>query len=314
VTPTVDLPAPAVAPVRRRWPGVLLFALIAVTGVVMLRDRLPDPGQVAGILAGADPWWAAGAVVAAVLSQAAFAAQQGRLLGGYGVSVPPARMLALTLSRSAMSMALPAGSAVSAAYAFRVYRRHGATGTVAAVVTAVSAVVSVAALGLLYGAGWLVAEPGTALVVVAGGALLVPLTVVLWRDQRDRVARRGPRFAAAVEGLRDLPGRSWLGALNAGVANWLLDILCLAAAAAACGATPGWGRLALIYLAVQAVRQVPLTPGGVGLIEASMLAGLMASGMPEVTAGAVVLLYRLASCWLMLPLGAAAWFVTRPRH
>ncbi|MEU8664899.1 flippase-like domain-containing protein, partial [Actinoplanes philippinensis] len=70
-------------------------------------------------------------------------------------------------------------------------------------------------------------------------------------------------------------------------------------------------RLALIYLAVQMVRQVPLTPGGVGLIEASMLAGLTAAGLPEATGAAVVLLYRLVSFWLMLPLGLIGWLRLR---
>ncbi|WP_433794595.1 lysylphosphatidylglycerol synthase transmembrane domain-containing protein [Actinoplanes sp. CA-252034] len=304
--------------VSRRWLRVALFPLAGVAAVVALRGRLPDLGAVAGILLGAGPWWTAVAGGAALLSQAAFAVQQRRLLGGLGVELPHGRALALTVSRSAMSMTLPAGSAVSAAFAFRVYRRHGASGAVAAVVTAVSGLLSVAALGLLYGAGWLVANPGNAGPVVVGGALGVPLLGWILRSQRDRIASparriasRWPAFGLAARGLRDLPRRSWLGALRAAVVNWLLDMLCLAAAAAACGADLGWGRLALIYLAVQVVRQVPLTPGGVGLIEASMLAGLTAAGMPDATAAAVVLLYRLVSFWLMLPLGLVGWLRLR---
>lgn len=310
----------------RRWLRAALFLLVGVVAVVALRGRLPDLGAVGRILAGADRWWMAAAAGAAMLSQVAFAVQQRRLLGGFGVELPRGRAVALTFSRSAMSMALPAGSAVSAAFAFRVYRRHGADGTVAAIVTAVSGILSVAALGLLYGAGWLVAQAGagwTAVTagvawlvanpwavgaVAGGGALAVHLLV---RNRAPGMIRRWPALAAAAGGLRDLPRRSWLGALRAAVANWLLDMVCLAVAAAACGAELGWGRLALIYLAVQVVRQVPITPGGVGLIEASMLAGLTAAGMPEATGAAVVLLYRLVSFWMMLPLGLAGWLRLR---
>ena len=39
--------------------------------------------------------------------------------------MPPRRAIAVTYVRSALSMALPAGSAASVAYAFQVYRRHG---------------------------------------------------------------------------------------------------------------------------------------------------------------------------------------------
>ncbi|SFE42817.1 hypothetical protein SAMN05421541_101690 [Actinoplanes philippinensis] len=307
-----------VSPGRWRWLRVGLVPLVAVVAVVVLRGRLPDPGTVGAILLTADPWWTMAAVGAALVSQVAFALQQRRLLGGLGVDLPHRRAVALTVSRSAMSMALPAGSAVSAAFAFRIYRRHGASGTVAAIVTAVSGLLSVAALGLLYGAGWLVANPGHLGPVVVGGALGVPLMGLIVRGQRDRIASlarrialRWPALGVAARGVRDLPRRSWLGALRAAVVNWLLDMVCLAAAAAAGGAEIGWGRLALIYLAVQVVRQVPLTPGGVGLIEVSMLAGVTAAGLPEATGAAVVLLYRLVSFWLMLPLGLIGWLRLR---
>jgi uncharacterized membrane protein YbhN (UPF0104 family) len=319
VTSIVESAARGASPVARRWLRVALFVLVGTVAVVALRGRLPDPGAVGRVLLAVDPWWTAVAVGAAMLSQVAFAVQQRRLLAGLGVDLPGGRAVALTVSRSAMSMALPAGSAVSAAFAFRVFRRHGASGTVAVIVTAVSGILSVVALGLLYGAGWLVANPGTVGLAVAGGALGVPLTGLIWSGQRDRITRlarriamRWPAAGAAARGLRDLPRGSLLGALRAAVVNWFLDMLCLAAAAAACGATLGWDRLALIYLTVQVVRQVPLTPGGVGLIEASMLAGLTAAGMPEATGAAVVLLYRLVSFWLMLPLGLAGWL--RLRH
>jgi uncharacterized membrane protein YbhN (UPF0104 family) len=329
VTSIVESAARGTSPKSRRWLRLALSLLVAAVAVVALRGRLPDPVAVGRILVAADRWWMAAAAGAALLSQVAFAVQQRRLLGGFGVELPRGRAVALTFSRSAMSMALPAGSAVSAAFAYRVYRRHGAGGTVAAIVTAVSGILSAVALGLLFGAGWLVtqagsgtawlvANPGTAGLAVAGGALGVPLMGLILRGQRDRIARlahriahRWPALGTAVRGLRDLPRRSWIGALRAAVVNWLLDMVCLAAAAVACGASLGWGRLALIYLAVQVVRQVPITPGGVGLIEASMLAGLTAAGLPEATGAAVVLLYRLVSFWLMLPLGLAGWLRLR---
>jgi uncharacterized protein (TIRG00374 family) len=89
--------------------------------------------------------------------------------------------------------------------------------------------------------------------------------------------------------------------------NWLLDLCCLIAVAHACDLPLTAFQLATVYLAVQVVRQVPLTPGGIGLIEASLLAGLVTAGAPQSGAAAAVLAYRLISCWLVLPAGLLAY-------
>lgn len=288
---------------RRRWIRAGLFALVGLVVVVAMRGKLPDVGEILAVLGAAGLEWTAVAVAAAFGSQLAFADQQRRLLAGFGVRVPAGRAIAMTLGRTAMSMTLPAGSAVSAAFAFRVYRWHGAATSVAVAVTAVSGLLSLVALALLYLAGWLAATP-SALPWAALGAAGLPLLVIVGRGVGERASRRWPD-------LRRIGRRAVAGALASAVVNWALDIICLVAAAAACQVTLQWWRLALIYLAVQVVRQVPLTPGGVGLIEASMLAGLVTAGVPEVTAAAVVLLYRLVSFWLMLPLGLAGWMAAR---
>jgi hypothetical protein len=95
------------------------------------------------------------------------------------------------------------------------------------------------------------------------------------------------------------------------VVNWLADMLCLAAAARAFALPVGLVTIATIYLGVQIVRQIPLTPGGIGLIETGLLAGLASAGAPTAAAAAVVLTYRVLSCWLILPLGGLAWLGLR---
>ena len=69
--------------------------------------------------------------------------------------------------------------------------------------------------------------------------------------------------------------------------------------------------LAGLYLGVQIVRQVPLTPGGVGVIDTAFVAGLTAAGATAVTATAAVLVYRLISCWLIIPIGGATGLALR---
>ncbi|KUL26673.1 lysylphosphatidylglycerol synthase transmembrane domain-containing protein [Actinoplanes awajinensis] len=351
MTLTVQPTGTALLKVRRLL-GYVLFGLIAILAVYTLRDRLPDPAAFGGALRAADGRWAASAVAAGLLSQFAYAEQQRRLLAALGVRVPPRRALAMTYVRSALSMALPAGSAASAAYAFRTYRRHGATSATAATATLISSVVTVLALALLYAATWSLPVTGVVLLVAVPAGVLARRSAAADNIRRrvvppfasragrwvvglfaSRVGRwvvalfasragrwvvapfaglmRRPSSSRALRDARSIPLGTWLAVLTAGLINWLLDLSCLVLAAAAAHADVGWSRLALIYLAVQVVRQIPLTPGGIGLIETSMLAGLIAAGCPEITAATVVLIYRLISFWLILPTGVAAHFSLR---
>jgi uncharacterized protein (TIRG00374 family) len=77
-------------------------------------------------------------------------------------------------------------------------------------------------------------------------------------------------------------------------------------AAQAFGTHASLGTVAAIYLAGTAVSAASPTPGGLGAIEIAFSAGLTAAGMPGANAVSAVLLYRLATFWLPVPLGWAA--------
>ena len=51
--------------------------------------------------------------------------------------------------------------------------------------------------------------------------------------------------------------------------------------------------MATVYVGIQVLRQIPLTPGGIGIIEAALLAGLIAAGAAAAPAAAAVLIYRV---------------------
>jgi uncharacterized protein (TIRG00374 family) len=123
------------------------------------------------------------------------------------------------------------------------------------------------------------------------------------------------QLADAARRARTVPAHHWPPALAAAVANWSLDVACLVAVARACDLGIGYPEIAGVYLAVQIVRQIPVTPGGIGLIETSLLTGLVAAGATQPAAAAVVLGYRLISFWLILPVGLATYLGLRdPRH
>ncbi|RSM68464.1 TIGR00374 family protein [Actinoplanes sp. ATCC 53533] len=328
-------------------PGVSRWFRLALVGVsvgalavVGLRGRLPDPGEFIAALAGAGYGWVAVAALLQVVSLAAFAFQQQRLLDNLGVRLRVRRLMAITLARSALSISLPAGAAVSTGYAIREYQKAGVSRRIGAASAVVSGLASIGGLTLLYvvgGAGVLARDPDTylswrPLVVVAALAGITTAGIVLgrWFSARPRRTPAGPS-AGAVRDSRagrlvirllgsargawqagaGLRVRDWAVALAYAAVNWLTDLLCLAAATRALGLPVGVTTLAGIYLGVQIVRQVPLTPGGVGVVETALVAGLTASGATAISAAAAVLIYRLISCWLIIPAGGLAAIALR---
>ncbi|HKT01828.1 MAG TPA: flippase-like domain-containing protein, partial [Rugosimonospora sp.] len=104
----------------------------------------------------------------------------------------------------------------------------------------------------------------------------------------------------------------WLRVLLLAGVNWLTDLGCLLAAVHAVGLTVPARVVAAAYLAAQLLRQIPATPGGIGVIEASLLLALTTAGAGTAPAAAGVLLYRLLSCWAILPIGLICWSVRKP--
>jgi putative heme transporter len=323
-----------------------IAALLVVLGVAVftLKDKLPDPAQIAATIASANPWWLVLAAAAEMTSLRHFALQQRRLLAGFGVKMSVPRAVAVTFTRSAISFSLPAGSAMSAGFAFRQFRTAGASRRTAGAVAVLSSVLSGVALILMYGAVVLIPRGGATgnadtLVLVLG--LLVTASVVfgldflLFRggppapveerpeDEGRSGPRSGPRQGLIERGrasvvrimadLRRLPRRSWVLSLVHATVNWGLDFACLAATAAAFGIDVSLVRLATVYLTVQLVRQVPISPGGIGVVEVALLAGLVSAGAEHGAAAAAMLVYRLLSCWIIIPLGALTYATLRGR-
>lgn len=321
---------------RRLWRGAGIAAVL-VGAAFALRGRLPEPAEVFTTLAAADPAWLLTAAAAQFVSLAMFARQQRRLLTGFGVTIPRHRAFALAYSRSAIAISLPAGSAVSAAYAFREFRADGADKAAATAVMVLSGLLSAAGLALLYVTGMLTGaatalarnwdvHPGfvlAGLVPVATLAAAAALALASRlrapaRPARQRRLRSHGQLGGVLDTVRDaltesrtVRPRHWLLALAAAVGNWLTDLLCLLAASRAVGIELGVATLATIYLTVQLLRQVPLTPGGIGVIEAALFAGLVSAGAADSPATAAVLTYRLLSCWLIIPIGVLGWLVLR---
>ena len=108
--------------------------------------------------------------------------------------------------------------------------------------------------------------------------------------ERDRILDTlGPRWKRALARGRSGAGRS--------------TTLTLLAALAAIGSHPRPGLVLLAFCAAQVLAQIPVTPGGLGFVEAGLTAMLALAGVPPGDAVLATFAYRLFSYWLPLPLG-----------
>ncbi|MEA2426452.1 MAG: putative heme transporter [Thermoleophilaceae bacterium] len=114
--------------------------------------------------------------------------------------------------------------------------------------------------------------------------------------------------------IRATLGDHWPMALAAAAGRWLFDFLTLQAALAAVGAHPNLALALLAYCAAQLLAQFPLTPGGLGIVEAGMTGTLALIGVSAGAAALATLTYRLGSYWLQLPAGLVAWILHRRRY
>jgi uncharacterized protein (TIRG00374 family) len=92
-----------------------------------------------------------------------------------------------------------------------------------------------------------------------------------------------------------------------GVVNWVLDCGCLALSFLAVGVGVPWKGLLLAYGAGQLAVNLPVTPGGLGVVEGSLTIALVAFGGAEPSTVAAVLLYRIVTFWGELPVGWGTW-------
>jgi uncharacterized protein (TIRG00374 family) len=85
------------------------------------------------------------------------------------------------------------------------------------------------------------------------------------------------------------------------------------AALAAVGSRPRVSLVLLAFCAAQLLAQVPVTPGGLGFVEAGLTAMLTLAGVSAGDAVLATFAYRLFSYWLPLPAGLAAYVIHQRR-
>ena len=302
------------------------FALVGLA-VWVLSSKTSELSGFSTIFQTFDWYWAIPAIVAEIGSYVCFAAMQRELFAAAHLRAPWSPLVKLSFASQAITNSLPVGNAVASVYGFRWFRRFGADTTLsiwALAGTLVAASVSLSLLAILGLA--LATEQGASLdlvpvligtfaIMIFIGSLFVyerPLHAVVTGVLRISVALTNRPHGDTHEQIHRI--MAWMTAVRLswgqigrvvawGATNWLLDCACFALMFTAIHAPIPWDGLLLAYGAGQLAATLPITPGGLGVVEGSLTIALVAVGAEVNSTSDAVLLYRLISFWFILVLG-----------
>jgi hypothetical protein len=92
------------------------------------------------------------------------------------------------------------------------------------------------------------------------------------------------------------------------------DFGTLLATIRATGAKPNPSLVLLAYAVAGLLALIPITPGGLGIVEAGLSALLILAGVPGGDAVVATLAYRIISYWLPIVVGPFAYLAFRLRY
>jgi glycosyltransferase 2 family protein len=314
----VPLAEPLALPRRPR--ATVVFALLSLTGMAAWFVVARPQSEQLTIPAVTSWWWAAAAVAACGVS---FWAAAEVLRATSPVRVRPSTAAAAQVAASATKLVSPASAGVVGLNA-RLLTTHGAPLPVALAAVAASQVaqllITLAGLAVLLPfAGqvldldvpvegkWLVAVPLAVVVTGAVGALAGRSRLVrIWAALRAAVRPLLPLLRSPSRVVQLLAGSLGLTAALT---------MSLWACVSALGGSVPFVTAAVVLLVGSALGSAVPTPGGVGGVEGAMVGAFVATGLTVEVALPTVVLFRLVTFWLPMPLGAVALLLLRrSRH
>jgi putative heme transporter len=247
------------------------------------------------------------------------------------------------LAANAFGRIVPGGAATAGALQYRLLLQSGipsarvASGITAASLLLFAALLALPILSLPAILGGLRVDPGLERGAYLGGGTFVLMAVagfVLVRWDRplellgravqwllNHIRRRRPPLDDVPERLRHerdslvaVFGAHWLMTALAVVGRWGFDYMTLVAALAAVGAEVDPSLVLLAYVIASFLSMIPITPGGLGFVEAGLTGTLALAGVSGGEAVVATFAYRLVSFWLPLPAGLGAYFIARRRY
>jgi uncharacterized membrane protein YbhN (UPF0104 family) len=148
-----------------------------------------------------------------------------------------------------------------------------------------------------------------------------PLVIVgrgaRWLIQRFRpgaAADLPDRLLAQRDRMKRTFGPRWHVALTGAIGKVGFDYVALVCCLGAVGARPHASLVLLAYVGGALLALIPVTPGGLGFVEAGLTGLLTAAGVGAQQSLVSTLAYRLVSFWVPLPAGGVAYALFQRRY
>jgi glycosyltransferase 2 family protein len=304
----VDVPELAEAK-RVSWAN-LLFAVGSLIGIWLIIGVLSDAGSSLEAIKGASWGWVA---LAFVFAQLPVGAEAWALLGAAVGQLPFGRCVALETSNA--FTALVGGDVAVFALRVRFFQRQGYDPEAAVSAGAIATTASWTVKSLLFiiaipfAAGTFHAPSGSgsnqtavwiilAVIVAAGiAATLIALVPKLRRLASRRIRPHLLNIWANVKTIAAEPHKIVYVLAGSTLAQ-LLIILALGASLHAVGQHASIATLITVNTLAAIVGGAVPVPGGLGVVEAGLIAGLTSAGIPQDQAVAAVLIQRFFAAYL----------------
>ena len=317
----IGVPVPSFrSPVR---PAAVAMLLAGGLAVYLLLPQLANGGEVLDSLRGSDWRWLAVAVATGLLAVLAAAVT---VLGSTPRRLPVRKTLAVQVAAAFTGRTTAAGIGfygVNLVYLERLgLRRAHAVGVILlnrvamGLVSAAATGLGVLVIGNAVPLGGLAVPHGPVVIAAACAVVVLVVAVLVSPLGRRRVWR--PLASATRDVVAELlpvlrqPLRS-AELFGGAVAFLALSAYGLAATLSAFGATYPLVPVLAVYVVGSTLGQIAPTPGGLGAVEAALVAGLTAVGVGSTVAVAAVLASRALTFWLPVLPGLVAFRVLQRR-
>lgn len=309
------------------------FVLVVYFGTATI---IPGVRRSSAELRSVSPWLLLLGLVLQITALFCYSLLTRATLGESGRNLSALRLFRIQMSTKALSSVVPGGSAAGSALGYRLMTLSGVPGPDAGFALATAGLGSAVVLNFIFWAGLLISipirgvNPGYATAALAGivlmviaGALVVGLLegqhtaerLVRWIARRlrlseDRAAAGVRQVAARLEDL--VADRALLlRVIGWAAANWLLDAASLWVFLRAFGASTDIDALLVAFGLVNVLAVIPITPGGLGIIDGGLPLALTGFGLTRATAVLGTATYRLANYFFPILLGAMLYATLR---
>jgi uncharacterized protein (TIRG00374 family) len=321
-------------PVRR---GVLIVVLLLVIWFLVVPE-LARASKDLYLLRRIDAGWVIAGTALEGVSLLCYAVLTKVLLPP-GPKPSLSRLFRIDLSAAAVAHVIPAGTLGTAALGFRLFTNEGISANDAGVMMAAKGIGSTVVLNVLLWLALVISiplagfQPAYGTVAIIGTIVLLGAAALVFGVARGTgLASRALRVAGdKIPGLsgerlervvleagrsfsllaRDKRVLAW--ALLWASLNWLLDAASLWCFVAAFGAPVNPVELFAAYGIANVAGAIPLTPGGLGVVDSVTPLLLHGFGVPLSVATLGVLGWRMVNFWLPIPTGAAAFVSLKAR-